>query len=63
MKGNVVLDVFDMTGEKIASLVNGELEAGRHSIVFDASKLSSGVYIYKLVSGSFTSTKKLTLLK
>ena len=63
VKGNVVLDVFDMTGEKIASLVNGELEAGRHSIVFDASKLSSGVYIYKLVSGSFTSTKKLTLLK
>jgi len=63
VKGNVVLDVFDMTGEKIASLVNGELEAGRHRIVFDASKLSSGVYIYKLVSGSFTSTKKFTLLK
>lgn len=63
VKGNAVLDVFDMTGEKVASLVNGELEAGRHSIVFDASKLSSGVYIYKLVSGNFTSTKKLTLLK
>lgn len=63
LKGNVSLEVFDMTGAKVASLVNGELEAGRHQVTFDASALSSGVYLYKLVSGNFVSAKKLTLLK
>ncbi len=63
VKGMVTLDVFDLTGAKVASLINGELEAGRHQVTFDASNLSTGVYLYKLTSGNLVSTKKLTLLK
>ncbi len=63
VKGIVTLEVFDLTGAKVASLVNSELEAGRHQVTFEASNLSTGVYLYKLVSGNFVSTKKLTLLK
>ena len=50
-------------GQKVADLVNGELPAGNHSVNFNASSLSSGVYIYQLRAGSFVQTKKLVLMK
>jgi hypothetical protein len=61
--GYVTLAVYNLLGEKVASLVNDNLKAGGHEVSFDASNLSSGVYFYRLESGSFTSVKKLMLLK
>jgi hypothetical protein len=62
--GRVSLKVYDMLGREIAILVNEYRQAGiEHSVSFDASKLSSGMYIYRLQSGSNVITKKLTLVK
>jgi hypothetical protein len=61
--GSVSLKVYDMRGREVATLVNGEKEAGYYSAMLDGSKLSSGTYIYRLQTGSFTETKKLVLLK
>ena len=57
------LKVYDMLGNEIATLVNEFRPAGSCEIEFDASKLSSGMYIYKLTVGKFTSSKKLVLIK
>jgi hypothetical protein len=59
----VSLKIYDMMGKEVASLVNGNQEAGFYTVKFDASKLSSGIYFYKLQSNDFTATKKLMLLK
>ena len=59
----VSLEVFDMAGRKVADLVNGQVSAGSHSVNFDASQLSSGVYMYRLQTGSTTLTRKLTVVK
>jgi hypothetical protein len=61
--GFVTLGVYNLLGEKVASLVNDNLKAGGHEVNFNASNLSSGVYFYRLESGRFTSVKKLLLLK
>lgn len=61
--GQVNLIVYNMLGEKVATLVNQVQKAGRHEINFDASQLSSGVYFYKIEAGSFSSVKKMMLLK
>ena len=61
--GFVTLDVYNLLGEKVASLVNGVQEAGRYEINFDASNLASGIYVYSIKSGSFTSVKKMLLMK
>ena len=60
---NVTLKIFNSIGQEVASLVNGEMAAGNHSVDFNASKLSSGVYFYRIDSPSFTSTKKMILIK
>uniref|UniRef100_A0A7V3E8M7 T9SS type A sorting domain-containing protein n=1 Tax=Ignavibacterium album TaxID=591197 RepID=A0A7V3E8M7_9BACT len=57
------LKVYDVLGNEVATLVNEYKEAGRHKVEFDASKLASGVYIYKLTAGSFTSSKKMMVVK
>lgn len=59
----VQLKIFDLIGNEVATLVNEEKPAGNYEIVFNASVLSSGVYFYKIVSGNFTETKKMILLK
>lgn len=59
----VTLKVYDVLGNEVANLVNTTQEAGSHSINFDASSLSSGLYIYTLNTGNFTSSKKMMLLK
>jgi hypothetical protein len=62
-RANVTLKVYDMLGSEVASLVNEVKDAGSYSINFDASKLSSGTYIYKLAVGNKVQTKKMMLLK
>lgn len=59
----VELTVFDMLGRKVATLINKRMSAGTQQVQFDAANLSSGMYIYRLEAGSFTSTKKMTLIK
>jgi hypothetical protein len=60
---NVNLEVFDMLGRKVATLVNERKDAGEYSVNFNASGLSSGVYFYRLQTDKFTQTKKLMLVK
>ncbi len=59
----VSLVVFNALGQKVLELVNGQKSAGYHIANFDASGLSSGVYLYKLTTPSFTDTKKMLLIK
>lgn len=59
----VKLAVYDVLGREIEELVNGYITAGEYSVVLDASKLSSGLYFYKLEAGNFTKTRKMVLLK
>jgi hypothetical protein len=61
--GVVNLVVFDLLGREVKSLVSDFRQAGTYSIEFDASNYASGVYFYKLQSGSFTETKKMLLIK
>ncbi|PIQ08839.1 MAG: hypothetical protein COW71_09685 [Ignavibacteriales bacterium CG18_big_fil_WC_8_21_14_2_50_31_20] len=60
---NVKLIVYDILGSEVATLVNEKKSAGNYEVKFDASNLVSGVYLYKLQSGSFVQTKKLLLMK
>lgn len=59
----VNLSVYDSLGQKITTLVNGYLESGTHSEVFDGKNLASGTYIYKLQAHNFVQTKKMILMK
>jgi hypothetical protein len=61
--GFTTLKVYTILGTEIATLVNGPLNAGAHTIVFRSSGLPSGVYVYRLISGKYLETKKMILLK
>ena len=61
--GFVSIKLFDVGGREIKSIVNEFKNAGYYTVQLDASSLPSGVYFYRLESGNFTSTKKITLLK
>jgi hypothetical protein len=61
--GFVTLEVFDVSGRRVATLVNGIKSAGRHTVEFGASSLSSGVYSYRLTAGHTVETRKMTILK
>ncbi len=60
---NVELKVFDVTGREVATVVNQRLEAGAHAFTFDASKLASGTYLYRLKTEKYTEAKKMLLVK
>ncbi|MBU0472571.1 MAG: T9SS type A sorting domain-containing protein [Bacteroidetes bacterium] len=60
---HVNLKVFNSLGETVAELVNRELNAGEHSVIFDASNLSSGIYLYRLETDNFSQTMKMILMK
>ena len=60
---HVTLQVYDILGNLVTTLINGEIEAGYHSVTWNASGIASGIYFYILRSGNFVSTKKLILLK
>jgi len=59
----VLIKVYDVLGKEVAELVNEFKAAGKHSIQFDGSNLSSGVYFYSITAGSYHQTKKLILAK
>ena len=61
--GHQSLKVYNILGNEIVTLVNEFKEAGNYEVNFDASKLSSGIYVYKLQVGSFIDIKKMILLK
>ena len=60
---NVTLKIFNTLGQELITLIDQNMESGTHSINFDASKLNSGVYFYRLDAGSFSEVKKMTLVK
>jgi photosystem II stability/assembly factor-like uncharacterized protein len=62
-RSEVTLKVFDVLGKEVITLVNNVEEPGNKSVQFDASKLTSGIYFYKVSAGSFTQTRTLLLLK
>jgi photosystem II stability/assembly factor-like uncharacterized protein len=62
-RSHVILTVFNTLGQEVATLVEGEMEAGDHDVNFDASKLASGVYLYRLEAGDFVQARKLVLLR
>ncbi len=61
--GKVNLTVYNMLGQKVATLVNENLNAGYKTVTFDASHLASGVYVYVLKAGDVKLSKKMTLIK
>jgi hypothetical protein len=59
----VQIRIYDILGKEVALLVNKEQTSGNYKVVFDANKLSSGVYYYQLKAGNFLKTKKMILLR
>ncbi|MEZ4699439.1 MAG: pre-peptidase C-terminal domain-containing protein [Rhodothermales bacterium] len=59
----VTLEVFNLLGQRVATLVDGLQAAGQYSVQFDASGLSSGMYLYRIKAGNYVSVRKMLLLK
>jgi hypothetical protein len=59
----VQLDVFDVLGRKVATILNQRLTAGTYTVQFNASQLSSGMYFYRINAGNFRQTMKMMLVK
>jgi hypothetical protein len=63
LDGLVTIKVYDMLGNEVATLVNEEKVAGKYDVNFDASRLASGIYLYRIKVNDFYSTKKMVFLK
>lgn len=61
--GDVLLRVYDITGREVATLLNGHMEGGEHSIEFNANNLASGIYFYRLQTGAEHITRKMVLIR
>ena len=61
--GAVLLEVYSMNGQKVATLIDGVQASGLHTVRFDASGLSSGIYLYRISGVDFTATRKMLLIK
>ena len=59
----VILSVYNLQGRELASLIDGNMEAGYHSVVWNADAYGSGIYFVKMVAGEFVNTQKLMLVK
>jgi hypothetical protein len=59
----VKLVIYDVLGKEVATLVNEQQRPGSYKINFNASELSSGIYLYKLTAGSFTQSRKMIILR
>jgi hypothetical protein len=62
-EGFVKLAVYNMLGEEVSTIVNASQKAGRYEVNFNASGLSSGVYVYRIEAANYTASKKLMLMK
>jgi hypothetical protein len=62
-EGYTELKIFDVVGNTIQTLIQNELNAGRYNIQFNAGKLSSGIYLYRLSVNDYSETKKMVLIK
>ncbi|MBD3232968.1 MAG: T9SS type A sorting domain-containing protein, partial [candidate division Zixibacteria bacterium] len=60
---NVTLEIFNLQGQKMGTLVNSLRPAGEHRVHWDASSYSSGIYFYRLIANGKVFTKKMNLLK
>ena len=60
---HVKLEIFNVMGQKVAMLADGQFEAGEHTVQWDGSDASSGVYFYRLQADDLVDTKKMVLLK
>jgi len=63
VKSQIELVIYNTLGEKIKQIVNGEKEAGSYLVEFNAARLPSGIYFYRLQAGNFVETKKMVLMK
>ena len=61
--GYVSLTVFNLLGEEVATLVNENMSAGTHTVEFNGSNLTSGIYIYSIISNGFIYSRKMVLMK
>ena len=61
--GNTTLSVYNLAGEEVALLIDGHLQAGRHSLAWNAEDLPSGIYFCRLQSAGFSEVRKMILLK
>lgn len=61
--GFVKMEIHNLLGQKITEIINQEMESGYHSIDFDATELSSGIYVYTISVNDFVSSKKMILMK
>jgi hypothetical protein len=59
----VRLVIFNLIGERISTLIDKEMGAGEHNVLFNSKNINSGIYFYKLEAGSYSETKKMILLK
>jgi flagellar hook assembly protein FlgD len=60
---NVLLEVYDINGRNISRLIDNTMKAGYHSVLWNAERYSSGVYIIRMQAGDFRSSQKLMLVK
>ncbi|MDZ7797036.1 MAG: T9SS type A sorting domain-containing protein [Candidatus Marinimicrobia bacterium] len=60
---NVTISIFDLTGRKIETIVDDYQQAGTYLMQWDASEYSSGIYLYRLSTNDFTTTKKMLFMK
>jgi hypothetical protein len=61
--GTVSLTVYNSLGQTVATLANGHVEAGRHTVEFNGNDLTSGLYFYRLTASDFTAIRKMVLMK
>lgn len=59
----VSLRVYNILGQEVATLVNAQTNPGTYQVTFDASRLATGVYLYKIQAGDFVQTKKMVIVK
>ena len=61
--GDVNLIIYNILGKEVARLVDGNMPAGEHTVLWNASNFASGIYFYRLQAGDFVQTRKMVLLK
>ena len=63
VQSEVALSIYDIKGREVSTLIDANMEAGYHSVVWNADEFSSGMYFVKMISGEFVNTQKLMLIK